>query len=175
MNKVTAVAAGLVFASAAALGLINKWEFGRKASVYRVYADKLANGLPTSECNGITRYVTTTPLRVGDVWTQAQCDAETKVALDKVQTALIQCFARVPPQSVFDAATSHAWNFGVGRTCGSSSMRAWNAGGWDEGCRRLLFSSDGRLTWVYSGGKFVRGLANRRSDELILCITGKVP
>lgn len=173
MNKAKAIAAGLIFGSAAALGIIHKWEIGRDLTEYRVYADKLAGGLPTSECNGITPYVATIPMKIGDVWSEAQCVAQTKQALAKVQGALIGCFKLLPPQSVFDAATSHAWNFGASKTCGSAAMSAWNRGEWQLGCRRLQLSDGGRPVWSYSGGKFYSGLYNRRGEERRLCETGK--
>lgn len=171
-TKVKALAAGLVFASAATLAIIQEWEIGRKLPQYRVYADKLAKDLPTSECNGITSYITSMPMKVGDVWSAEQCEAETSRALLKVQGALIQCFKTVPPQSVFDAATSHAWNLGVSATCGSAAMAAWNRGEWALGCQRLQFHSDGRPAWSYAGGKFYRGLFNRRGAERKLCENG---
>lgn len=173
-TKAKAVAAGLVFASAAALGLITKWETpAGKTGNFRVYADKLAGGLPTSECNGITPHITATPMRVGDVWDKAKCKEETERALERVQSRLIQCFRLMPPQSVFDAATSHAWNFGVSATCGSKSMEAWNAGDWNLGCRRLLVGDNGNLQWVYADKRFYLGLANRRADELVTCEGGR--
>lgn len=169
-GKTGVIGAGLVLASAAALGLISKWETpAGQTDRYRVYADKLADGLLTSECNGITPHITSTPMRLGDVWDAATCKAETRRAVAKVQTALLKCFQRVPPQSVFDAATSHAWNFGADKTCHSQAMAAWNQGNWTLGCRRLLVGDNGKLQWVYAGGKFYQGLANRRADEMVTC------
>ena len=162
---------GLVFGSAALLAFLALWE-GR---VYTVYADKLAGGLPTV-CTGITRHVTDTPIVVGDKWSAAKCEAEERAALAKVQAQLIRCFALPPPQSVFDAATSHAWNLGAGATCGSAAMKAWNRGEWILGCRRIAFADNGRRVWSYvktvTGYKFVEGLANRRDAEYQMCIEG---
>jgi GH24 family phage-related lysozyme (muramidase) len=164
----TAIGTGLVLGSMALVSFIGKWEDGGQKAPYTVYADKLANGLPTG-CNGITKYVADEPVVVGDVWSREKCDRITSAALAKVQKQLLPCFKINPPQSVFDAATSHAWNFGAGRTCSSSAMQAWNAGQWELGCRRLLVEDNGKLTWVYAGGKFYRGLANRRADEMAFC------
>ena len=88
-----------------------------------------------------------------------------------MQSNLILCFDRSEriPQSVFDMATSHAWNVGVRNTCASQAMKAWQAGDWELGCRRLQVSDGGKLVWVYANGKFVRGLANRRADERANC------
>ena len=169
ITAAAAIAAGLVFGSGPLVDFIGKWEDGGQKAVYVVYADRLANGLPTG-CNGITHYVTDEPVVVGDVWSREKCRAITAKALARVQGHLIGCFTRIPPQRVFDAATSLAWNVGVQRACGSSAMQAWNAGQWDVGCRRLLVSDGGKLTWVYAGGKFYPGLANRRAGEIGLCL-----
>lgn len=138
-----------------------------------VYADQIATpkGLPTV-CKGITRHVTDTPIIVGEYWPDEKCEREERAAVIKVQFQLRPCFKRQPPQEVFDTATSHAWNFGAGKTCGSLAMQAWNAGDWALGCRRLLQSDSGKLVWVYSGGKFYPGLKTRRTRERNWCMEG---
>ena len=167
---VTALAGTLFFASSTVLEFIQKWESGHKR-VLTVYADKLAGGLPTV-CNGLTRHVTTTPIIVGEKWTNEKCEAHEKAVIMVVQRELVQCFKRLPPQSVFDAATSHAWNFGVRKTCGSTSMIHWNRGQWGLGCTRLAYKRDYTPNWSYAGGKFYPGLFNRRKDEMKLCLSG---
>lgn len=78
-------------------------------------------------------------------------------------------------------ATSHAWNLGVGATCSSEAMKAWNNGDWELGCRRLALSDAGKPVWSYTcktvaAGKrectFVQGLANRREREWSHCAAG---
>jgi lysozyme len=142
-----------------------------------VYADKLANNLPTV-CNGITRHVTATPIIVGERWTTEKCVAEETEAIVQVQHDLAFCFQRPPPQQVFDMATEHAWNFGVSATCGSGSMAAWNRGEWELGCRRMAQSDSGKPVWSYVCGgsgsarscRFVQGLANRRAAAREVCL-----
>ena len=172
-NGKAKVVAGLVLASAGLMAFLARWE--GKAE-YTVYADKLAGGLPTV-CKGLTRHITDTPIIVGQKWSAEKCAAEEERAVTKVQFALLKCFTRVPPQSVFDAATSHAWNLGVSATCGSTAMKAWNRGQWALGCQRIYVSDDGRPVWSYvtryNQGRaekvFVQGLANRRQAEYRLC------
>lgn len=172
-------AAKLVLCSAALLAFLGVWEGNAE---YTVYADKLAGGLPTV-CKGLTKHITRTPIVVGEEWSSAKCEKEERAAVTRVQTRLLRCFDPFPPpQSVFDMATSHAWNLGVGATCGSAAMKAWNRQEWQLGCRRLAFSDDGRRAWSYvktgkklSNGKpehkFVQGLANRRSAEYAACVS----
>lgn len=161
-------AAGLTLCSGALYTFLGRWE-GEGQNI--VYADKLANGIPTV-CRGITHWVTDTPVVVGEVWSKEKCEAEERAAITAVQSELIFCFDRTEkiPQSVFDMATSHAWNVGYKKTCASQAMQAWKAGDWYLGCRRLALSDSGRMVWSYANGKFVRGLANRRNDEWKECI-----
>lgn len=171
----------LIAASAAVFGVLKTWE-PTPGNPGLVYADQLAGGLPTV-CNGITKHVTRTPVIVGEVWSAEKCYTEEVEAITKVQLTLAPCFKRTPPQSVFDMATSHAWNLGAGATCGSKAMEAWNKGDWALGCRRLGLADSGEYVWSYvSTGKllpngkpekkFIRGLANRRADETKRCIEG---
>jgi|SRR5690554_2727752 len=160
----------VAFVSVGLLAFLGLWE-GEKQ--YTVYADGLAGGLPTV-CRGLTRHITSTPIVVGEVWTEGQCVDEERKAIAKVQTQLLKCFNAPPSQSVFDAATSHAWNFGAGSTCGSDSMKAWNAGKTSIGCLLLFDDGTGKPNWSYvrtpEGFKFVQGLQNRRRHEFDLCM-----
>lgn len=171
----------LALASAGVLTFLGQWEPDQRDPGL-VYADKLAGGLPTV-CKGITRHVTSTPVVVGQRWTPARCAQEEGAAIEALQLRLARCFSRLPPQSIFEMATSHAWNNGVANTCASQAMVAWNAGEWALGCRRLGLSDSGRPVWSYvrtgralPDGKpemrFVQGLANRRAAETTACLQG---
>lgn len=161
--------AGVVLASAVLMGFVQKWESGG-TRVLTVYADRLAGGLPTV-CDGLTKHVTDTPIIVGDVWTDEQCEAEERAAMVKhVQLPLINCLGRTPPQSVFDALSSHAWNFGVNKTCGSVAAQYARRGDYETACERIPRNAAGKPVWSSAGGKFVRGLFNRRLDERKLCL-----
>jgi lysozyme len=175
------LAGSLILASAGLMTYLGLWESSGRP-ILTVYPDKLARNLPTV-CKGLTHHVTTTPIIVGQVWTEAKCEAEERRATIKVQERLAMCFKFHPGQVIFDMATSHAWNNGAGATCGSAAMRAWNVQDWRLGCRRLAFADSGRHVWSYvktgrklANGKpeytFVQGLANRRGDEYRICLQG---
>ena len=159
---------------------LQKWESGPQRALI-VYADKLAGGLPTV-CYGLTRHVTRTPIVVGERWAPEKCVVEEANALERVQRDLLACFKRLPPPSVLDMGSSHAWNFGAQATCGSGAMAAWNRGEWERGCQRISHGDDGRMVWSFTShidpatGKkvftFVQGLANRRADEATKCAGG---
>ena len=172
----------LALGAAALVAFLGVWEGGKDSTGDSVvYADTLAGGIPTV-CNGLTRHVTSTPIVVGEKWPAEKCATEEHKALVSMQLKLETCFNRLPPQSVFDMASSHAWNFGYSATCGSLAMKAWNQGDWALGCRRLAYSDGGNPVWSYvktgrivNGKpemKFVRGLANRRQAEYAECVKG---
>ncbi len=63
------------------------------------------------------------------------------------------------------AATSLAYNVGVGAYCRSTADRQFDAGNWRGGC-------DAILLWNKAGGRVVQGLVNRRKAERQLCLQG---
>ncbi len=168
----------LILCGAGLFKFIGGWEGEGR---YTVYADSLAGGLPTV-CRGLTRHVTSTPIIVGEVWSESKCQREEAAALERVQVQVANCFHVLPPQRVFDAASSHAWNLGAPATCGSGAMLAFNRGDWALGCGRLSRGDDGSVVWSFTSrtvnGKkvftFVQGLANRRAAETDLCQRGSV-
>lgn len=169
------LAGSLVLASAGTIGILHKWEPAvdpkNPEAHLVVYTDGIGKGRPLTVCSGLTNAVSKKKLVSGDKWTQAECDTYESVALDEIQTKLAMCFTKLPPQSVFDAATSHAWNVDVSKTCKSESMRQWNIGNYKMGCQLLAFQYDGKTpNWSYSDGKFVKGLHNRRQDEMNYCM-----
>lgn len=175
---VAALGGSLIFGSPALRDFLQTEESGREV-VLTVYADKVARGVPTV-CDGLTNKVTRTPIIVGQRWTPEKCERETRAALVGVQQQLVKCFRVLPPQSVFDMGSSHAWNNGAPKTCNSAALRAWNAGDYVTGCRRLAFSDGGKPVWAYvwtgrtmANGKremrFVKSLHKRRHRELAVC------
>ncbi len=166
------LAGSLVLASAASVGLLHKWEPAKGSPDIHlyVYEDKIASGTLTV-CSGLTNAVSEKKLIKGDKWTQEECNKNEEKALAKLQEQLALCFRELPPQSVFDAATSHAWNFGVGKTCTSGAMKQWNKKDYTLNCRLIAYQYDGTTpNWSFSDGKFVQGLHNRRVDEMQTCL-----
>lgn len=160
-----AIIASLVFGGKTLMDELGKDE----GTAYTVYADKLARGLPTV-CKGITRHVTATPIIVGDKWSAEKCETHERAIAKVIQHELANCFGRVPPQRVFDAATRMAWNVGAPSVCRSQSMREWNAGRWAVGCLYMAYAPDGRPNWSMAAGVFVPGLHNRRKREMQDCL-----
>lgn len=176
----------VMLGTVAVVAMIAAFEGGTdKDGSATAYADKLAQGLPTV-CHGLTRHVTPTLIIVGEKWSAEKCFKEEQAVIIKVQDKLETCFGPppvfTPPQSVFDAATSFAWNNGVDATCGSRSMKLWSVGNWNEGCRSMAYASGtSRPVWSYvktgkrlADGKpeyvFVKGLFKRRQAEYLYCV-----
>ncbi|MBN8832094.1 MAG: lysozyme [Sphingomonadales bacterium] len=63
------------------------------------------------------------------------------------------------------ASISLAYNIGPAAFARSTVARRFNTGDWRGGC-------DAFLAWRFAGGREVRGLLNRRTDERRLCLTG---
>ena len=69
------------------------------------------------------------------------------------------------------AASSFAYNVGVGAYCRSTTAKRFNSGDFIGACRALNQSDGGRAQWVYAGGKVLPGLVKRRKVEREICET----
>lgn len=74
----------------------------------------------------------------------------------RVERALERCVKQQPPQKVYDAAVSFAFNVGTGNACSSTLVKLLNQRRWADACRQLP-------RWVYVKGVFNQGLDNRRA------------
>jgi lysozyme len=168
---IAGVIGGLVLASQPLLDFLSKWEGGSGGMT--VYADKLANGLPTT-CYGITKHVTDEPVIVGEYWSQKKCDRVMSVSLARVQTKLLDCINHRPPQNVFDALSSLAWNVGWPKACGSMSAKYSRMKDYKSACNLLANTFSGKPNWSYARGNFIEGLYNvRRAARDNLCLVGQ--
>lgn len=70
-----------------------------------------------------------------------------------------------PPQKVYDAVVSFAFNVGTGNACSSTLVKLLNQRRWADACRQLP-------RWVYVKGVFNQGLDNRRAREMAWCLQG---
>jgi GH24 family phage-related lysozyme (muramidase) len=168
------IAAGvIVLCSGTLTAFLGHWE-GEGQNI--VYADKLAQGLPTV-CKGITRYTSPEPVLVGDYWSDARCAEVEALVIAKGQLALADCLTnQAIGQNTFDALSSHAHNVGTPSTCASRAVGLINAGRIAEGCKALAWGADGQPVWAsvtQANGKkrFIQGLHSRRLAEVRLCLS----
>lgn len=99
-------------------------------------------------------------------YTDAECLAMLNKAVAEFANQVLQCTPRLqyhPYQLA--AATSLAYNIGVGAYCRSTVDRLFDAGDLKGACDQFS-------RWRMAGGVVVQGLVNRRKAEAELCRTG---
>lgn len=144
-----------------AVPLVSKWEGKRN----HAYLDRIASPPRWTICHGETRGV-----KQGDYYTDAECAEMLGEGLLEYRSGLHKAFTpttlqtRLTPKR--DAAyVSLAWNAGVYAISRSTAVRRLNAGDIRGGCHAI-----GR--WTKSGGRVVRGLENRRKEDVAYCLHG---
>lgn len=154
--KKSAIAVVGAGALALAAPLIATWE-GKRNDPYRDIV-----GVPTV-CYGDTRNVT-----MGKRVSDAECTDRLYQQIADHAAPIVKCVPglRAPAREAqLAASVSLAYNIGTSGFCRSTVARRFNAGDWRGGCNAFY-------SWRYAGGKELRGLANRRRDEIAVCLTG---
>lgn len=143
---------------AVAVPFVGKWE-GLSLTAYRDLVGVL------TVCYGETKGV-----RAGDSYTRAECDAmlareliSYRRGLHPAITPAARAAHLAPLRDV--AFVSLAYNVGVGAASGSTAVRRLNAGDLAGACEALTW-------WNKAGGRVIRGLVNRRSEERDICLAG---
>lgn len=153
-----APAAGLAIAAVVAATIPFTTSFER--IVPHAYRDPA--GVST-ECIGETRNVLW-----GVTFTRAQCQAMLANRLTKdYAPQILKCVPALATRpSAFEAALDASYNAGTSAFCRSPMAKAFNAGGWTEGCARFI-------GWrVTARGQIMPGLIVRRRDEAATCVKG---
>ncbi|MEP5730844.1 MAG: lysozyme [Sulfitobacter sp.] len=147
--------------------LVIKWEGAHRCpdapAMHCAYLDIVQ--VPTL-CFGETKGV-----RIGDRATDAECrqmlqnrlSRDFRAGLHRYFTAQTKA-TRLTPQRD-SAYVSLAYNVGVRGAGRSTATRRLNAGDLRGGCAAIGW-------WNRAGGRVVRGLVNRRADEVGLCLKG---
>lgn len=94
----------------------------------------------------------------GDVWTQAECDAELASDMTIFEAAVERRVKVKLTQSQFDALVSFAYNVGEGNLARSTLLKRVNAKRFDDAAREFA-------KWNRGGGRVLRGLTRRRASE----------
>lgn len=141
-----------------AIPLIAKWE-GVRLTAYQDIV-----GVWTV-CFGETKGV-----RPGDRYTLVQCEKMLEEEVKSYRNDLHTYFSRETKETRLtphrDAAyVSLAYNAGVRGIGKSTATRRLNNGNIVGGCKALTW-------WNKAGGRVIRGLVNRRSEERDLCLKG---
>lgn len=147
---------GLSGALAMTMALLGYFEGDRLVA----YLDSV--GVPTI-CKGVTQGV-----KLGDTYTQAECDAKTTAALLLI-AADVDRLVKVPITETEQAAWySFTYNVGAGAFGKSTALRKLNAGDHIGACNEML-------RWNKAGGKVLKGLVKRRAAERELCLYSYAP
>lgn len=147
--------AGVAFAAVLAIAtpFVFKWEGNEPVG----YADVI--GIATA-CVGHTG----PEVVVGQVYTPEQCRAFFASDIGGTAAKLDACIHVPLRANEVAAVLSLAFNTGPAPVCKSNMVRLINEGApaatW---CRELT-------KWVYAGGRKIKGLVNRRNDELLMCL-----
>lgn len=139
---------------------------GYEGIVNTTYIDPV--GVPTI-CAGHTGEHATK----GNKMTNEQCLALLDKEAGEFKDYMIQNAIRQPmaPEHVI-AFTSFAFNVGKTGAAGSRAVREFNAGNFQEACRAIAYAPSGAAAWSYAGGRFFKGLHNRRIGEMNMCYKG---
>lgn len=148
-------------ASAALIGGATLWEGVRYVPYYDVA------GVPTV-CMGYTG----TGITFGKRYSHEECTKLLKQELIEHGNGVLSCITRPMKENEYNAFTLMAYNIGVKAFCGSTTAKLFNSGNTSLACDRIAFSSDGSPNWSYAGGKFYKGLHNRRLYERLMCKGG---
>ena len=185
--------AGLAGAAlVAALGLVTAWEGREQTAVqtpdgkrYEAYQDIV--GVWTA-CDGVTKGI-----KPNDTFTEAQCDASLAVELQRSNDYVNRCVVTPLSDKERGAYVSAGYNLGPAVVCGWSEAQYVANGNKLQNCRRYELDGVRRcasevqyklnsrdrvgacnalLSWNKAGGKVVKGLTNRRQDEVKTCLEG---
>lgn len=159
--------------STAGLRLIKEFESCAKpvgSGKFAAYPDPAPgnNGLPVTIGWGSTRDFDGKPIKLGTVWTQAQCDRkkaeDMRIFEASVKKALGGALAATS-QSQFDALVSFTYNLGAGNLRSSTLLRKHKAGDYAGAAAQFI-------RWNKAGGRVLRGLTRRRKAEAALYRSG---
>ena len=141
---------------------LERWE----GNIRHVYADKLADNIPTY-CAGRTDWSAPVGARISS----DQCTEVNKVTLLEYGYAVLACttWSQLTPTRLI-GLTIFAINVGKGAACGSQAVARINAGRIAEGCDLLARKPSGAPNWSFASGVYVQGLQNRRQAERTLCL-----
>lgn len=147
-----------------AMGMLVRWE----GDVHKVYADNLANGIPTF-CAGRTDWTA----KPGVVLASDFCAEVNKTTLVEYGYAVLECanWDHLSASRLV-ALTIFAINVGKEGACKSQAMVNINRGRIVEGCTLLAYKPTGAPNWSIAGGRYVPGLHYRRIAEMKVCLKG---
>jgi lysozyme len=154
MSKARVAAVIGIGAAALVLPFVARWE----GTIPKTYRDPV--GILTA-CTGHTG----PELRMGQTWTQAECEEMLAGDLLTAARGVQDCVTEPLSDQELAAYTSFAFNVGTSAFCGSTLLVKLNAGDHVGACEEIS-------KWIYAQGVRLQGLVNRRAAERSLCLAG---
>jgi len=153
-GKLGASSVGIAAAMAIAVPLVGHWE-GKRNDPYKDIVGV------TTVCFGETQGVQNRR------YSDTECKAMLMKRLEQdYMKPVLECTPSLADKpEILAAASSLAYNIGTPAYCRSTADRRFDAGEYKGGC-------DAFMSWVYAGGKRIKGLENRRKAERELCLKG---
>lgn len=112
-------------------------------------------------CYGDTRNV-----KPGQRQTNAQCQDRLYQQIADHAAPVVKCVPALKGNDYqLAASVSLTYNIGTSGFCKSTAAKRFRAGNFKGACQAFY-------SWRYAGGREVRGLINRRKQEIALCMTG---
>jgi len=146
-------------ASAVLIGAATLWEGVKYVPYYDV------GGIPTV-CMGYTG----PGVVPGKRYSHQECTKLLKQELVEHGNGVLSCISKPMKENEYNAFTLMAYNIGVKGFCGSQTAKQFNAGNTQLACNLIAFDYKGNPNWSYVGGKFYKGLHNRRLYERSMCL-----
>lgn len=132
---------------------------------YEPYYD--VAGIPTV-CMGYTGK----GIVFGKRYSHEECTRFLKQELTVHANGVLSCITQPLKENEYNAFTLMAYNIGVTAFCNSTTAKLFNEGNTILACDRIAFGANKQPNWSYAGGKFYKGLHNRRLYERSMCLGG---
>lgn len=149
---------------AVAIPKIQRWEGNELVA----YMDRIARPPIVTACSGSTM-IAGRPIRLGRTFTQDECDRLLKfdIRVHRVGLWALLDDKALPHMTLTRdvSLTSWTFNIGVGAASRSTAIRRLNRGNVRGACIATGW-------WNRAGGRVIRGLVNRRKDEVAMCLQG---
>jgi lysozyme len=161
-KKISFTTAGAASLVALAVGAITPQIQNFEGTRFTAYRD--IGGVLTV-CSGHTG----TDVVVSKVYSSKDCSNLTEQDAEKASAGVLAVspHLRYHPMQLA-AAISFSYNVGIGEYSRSSVASNFNSGNFSAGCASLM-------KYVYAGGRYSDGIANRRKQEYAICISTLTP
>ena len=106
---------------------------------------------------------TTEGVKLGDTITPEKAIERAYRDIQKTESAIHKCVHVPLSDGEYSAFVSLAYNIGTSAFCKSTLVKKLNTGDYEGACKEIK-------RWVYSGGRKVQGLVNRRENEYRMCM-----